>query len=424
MVLLSASQVGAVDDAVGLEYRWEKGQSYKYETTDRTSGIQRYVQFTCLGEEDQTHSKSVILHVCHGVTNTGNLSVEWRDLLRQVFSVSTFIGFDKQGSVKWVRVENEATKQEIPVNAATALLGESMNIFFLPVLPPSLLKKNQVWQDGARKLRVLELAEEDRPRICKIEMAKTFGDVVDIIHFDLDAGRVVKMVSRLDDGIAEAVFVKQEAVSEVDLNTMLRDYQQSVSADDFIRAVCMPRWRNNDIPAAARRDVFRLLQKLVDENSRREIVRDAVRTDMGNVSSWAWTSVSKSIDRGENWAIEAAVEATDSKNQEIEYLARGVLQDVAGFRIGKEDQKWSEWIIRIRGALPDMLISTSPALAEQTSHKDPFVRLFALRLLSKRNYVDMEPILEKAASDSDEKVRGFATATLKKLKSRNPADGR
>ncbi len=47
---------------------------------------------------------------------------------------------------------------------------------------------------------------------------------------------------------------------------------------------------------------------------------------------------------------------------------------------------------------------------------DHYVRLFSLKQLSQREDVDMEPLLEKALSDEDENVRGFAESELKKLK--------
>lgn len=395
-----------------LQYRWQPGCVYNYETVlvadNGTECVAYETFFEVLSREKDTTTLAV---------HSSNLSDN-----------VLFVSVADNGQVSGVRRVGGETAVSDGTNANQA------HSFLMRALRVRELYDNKMWELPSAFLSATSAVSWNGRSFQVLPSGNHTDDVVTLevrdigLHsseqhfrrFDLTKGTLVEdKVARNNNS---RLIMRLRDVQNIEAKDIKRREEQRVNtlnADTFYLRACRPFVNSHD--RAVRRTAYLGLFAIADQTLLGTAYSELVKASGTNdyFTSLTDSFLLSNVEKGADWAVDALKNErwTDTQLASDRYLSRvSKLEDLSGLDFGADQDKWSEWLRRVRETLPKLKGTETDHLLKETTHHDPWVRLFVLRQLSGRCDVDMRPILQKAMNDPDRNIQRFAGSALKRLR--------
>lgn len=429
--ILSALPALGAEQHISLEYKWTEGKIYRYIATIEIGQKlvrKSVVKHVCLSSTNPTMDEPACLAVQTKLLQADDMAAAQKNSIEMAQEIISFVGVDKRGAVTWQDISWLATDTQLSPNLVSLIVHRGLGDELWIHLPDLPVKADEIWIDTTKRFRFQVSKQVEDQSIVRIvgnrisphESSASSQVPVETwtVDFDFRNSQLRKARYQCDDGLVATLTL--DAVIDAsgrELATLKDAREKAMSENTFIRANCLPSWRRTDVAQETRRELYWLLSNVKDDQLRTAVLKDALTQDMGDITFHAFADISSAAAlETRNWALCLLVETTDGANKDVSAAAHDRLCEISGLQLQSDGGRWREWLTRLRQGLPKLLESNIEDMKAMAVHDDPWVRLFVLRQLSTRQGVDLVPILEKATYDTDEKIRLFAGATLKRLK--------
>jgi hypothetical protein len=416
----------AGSDEVCLRYRWLPSKLYMYRYTYKAE---------CDGNGSNIFQDDLLITVL----DTNQLVTT---LALQGFGVNNFIQFvhvDQFGrstrKAYFTKLENyftDSNNKQMFEEASKALTLYNQLIWEVPSQPIHSNTNNigphgSVWYCAMQTdLCVMEKVYEAEPK--KDQSSKRL--------FDTENGKLVEFIEIYGREFNGLVLKGITSVSEQDLILLREQYGKSIDIDEFLERVFKP-YANTSDPMIKRTVYYSRLAKIQDEDRLHRIWKEFIQIpeDNSDFRQFVKPIILKNISQCKRWAIELVIKEDLLKlgHDDFERDSRRILSKISGLDQATMEKSWKDWFGRIEKVVPDFGNTLSEILVYKTTHRDPWVRLFVLKELARREgiaaiprryrkrlsewtKVELLPVFEKASSDQDEAVRSFGLAALKILR--------
>ncbi len=302
----------------------------------------------------------------------------------------------------------------------------------LPEVPLDVGKENKNL-DGMSWLCTM------RDNICVLEKSKDRNnnkETTETLFFNTSTGCLVEYVIA---DVANTKAVRLKSVSAMPMEKvkqLTEQHKNALTLDEFIERAFKPYTRSN-VPRIQRSACYSLLKRIQNPERKYRICLELMSVSDACIDykHFLTATVASELYSGQRWCLELLTKENLDQMGYPDLYDQGIdiLKRLSSLNLGSDRTSWAIWYERIGRSLPDFGDEQSTSLVEHMADTDPWVRLFALTQLVLRSNVASEPqrygrvsaasqsinlipLLEKALSDEDENVRGFAESELKKLK--------
>jgi hypothetical protein len=407
LVAAVIAPVSADDDAdtVQARYRWKEGVVYRYKTTHyRPVNRVENERETAIEVMSSTKGRSTL-------AIRGPRVIKAQDPFLFVAVNEQGAAFDDSlkvgGDIRAPSPENASFSYALQMSVIPQ--GYHQGIWELPAM---VMRKDAGLTLGKKEYTFRGFSGDDAD-IATIEVSKRDlpGESREkhVMIFDIKRGLLLEFRHIKEKNLAMAMRLVGSAPLDRDTVTLRKaQLKNALPADRFRMKVFIPLLASPK--KSVKRTAFFALKEIRDEGLRTEAYGKAVESVQGNDYFDMFTDwlVSDDVWAGRKWAVKALLA------WEIPAWGEALsgLEEISGLKLGQDRKEWKDWLRRIEAVLPEIGETPRERLLAAFGDRDPWVRLFVLKELARREDEDLNAFIKKASADGDKRVRACA-ATLK-----------